>query len=92
MESAWAISSLVRSGVELWGLGLEAGEKAALGGRNGPVRPRSSAAAFQPRGGKESRGGARPEANRFAVHKCWGVAESRKEDKCLFFVTLLARK
>jgi len=56
LESAWAISSLVRVGVELCSLSLGGGRRVLWGGNSGSVGPRSSAAGFQPQGGKESLG------------------------------------
>ena len=92
MESAWAISFLVRGGVELCGLSLGKGEKAALGGKKWPSRASFICCGVSVPGSEGKLGGAQPEANLFAVHRLWGVAESRKEDQCLFFATLMALK
>jgi len=82
----------MRGGADLWGLSLEGGEKAALGGKKWPSRASFICCGVSALGWEGKRGGARPEANLFAVHRFWGVAESRKEDQCLFFATLIALK
>ena len=92
LENAWAISSLVRGGVEVCCLSLGGGEKAALGGKKWPSRASFICCGVSAPGSEGKRGGARPEANLFAVHRLRGVEESRKEDQCLFFAAVMALK
>jgi len=92
LESAWAISSLVRGGAELCGLNQGGGEEDALGGKKWPSRASFICCGVSDPVREAKRGGARPEANLFALHRFWGVAESRKEDQCLFFASLMALK
>ena len=68
------------------------GEKAALGGRKWPNRASFICCGVSASGREEKWGGAQPEANLFAVHRFWEVAESRNEDQCLFCATLMALK
>jgi len=82
----------VREGVELCGLSLGGGEKAPLGGKKWPGRASFIRCGVSAPGREGKPGGARPEATLFAIHRFWGVAEGRKEDQCLFFVTLIALK
>jgi len=92
MGSAWAISSLVRGGVALCGLSLGGGVKAAFGGKKWPSRASFICRGVSAPGRERKRGEAQPEANLFAVHRFWGVAESGKEDQCGFFATMMALK
>ena len=84
LESAWAISSFVRGGVELCGLSLGGGEKGALGAKKWLNRALFICCGVSAPWREGKRGAAQPEANHFAVHKFWGVVESSKEDQCLF--------
>ena len=68
------------------------GEKAALGGTKWPNRASSICCRVPAPRGEGKHGGAPPEANIFAFHRVWGVAESRNEDQCLFFAALMALK
>ena len=68
------------------------GEKAALGEKKWLRRASLMCCGVSALGRAGKRPGARPEANLFAVHRFWGVAESTKEHQCLFFATLMALK
>jgi len=92
LEIAWAISSLVGGGVELCGLSLGGGQNGALGGKKWLSRASFICCGVSALGREGKQGGARPEANLFAIHRFWGVAESRKENQFLFFATLMAFK
>ena len=88
-ESAWVIYSLVRGGVELGGLSLGGGEKAALRGKKWPSRAWFIGFGVSAPGWEGNRGGAQPEVNLFAVYRFWGVVECRKEDQCLVFAAFM---
>jgi len=79
-DSAEAISSAVRGGAVLCGLSLGRGEKAAVGGTKRPINASFISCGVSAPGRDGKRGGARPEANLFAVRKFWGVADRRKEN------------
>ena len=63
-----------------------------MGGKKWPSRASFICCGVSAPGREGKRGGALPEVNLVAVHRFWGVAESRKEDQCLFFATLMALK
>jgi len=69
LESAWPIPSLVRRGVELCCLSLGGGANAVLGGKKWPIRVSYICCGVSAAGSEEKRGGARPEANLFAVYR-----------------------
>jgi len=91
-DSAETISSTVRGGAVLCGLSLGRGEKAAVGGKKRPNNASFISCGVSAPGRDGKRGGARPEANLFAVRKLWGVVDRRKENQCLFFASLMALK
>ena len=90
--SAKAIFSGVRGGAVLCGHSLGAGEKEAFGGKKSPNNTSFISCRVSAPGRDGKWRAAWPEANLFAVHKFWGVADKRKEDQCLFFATLMPLK
>ena len=57
------------------------GKKAALGEKKWPSRASFTCCEVSALGREGKRGGAWPEVNLFAVHRFWGVPESRKEEQ-----------
>ena len=68
------------------------GRQGCFGGEKWPSRAWFICCVVSAPGRDGNRGGACPEATCFAVLRFWGVADSRKEDQCFFFATLMALK
>jgi len=80
LESAGAIASLVRGGSELCRCTLLGGQKSTVTRKKWPSRASVFYGGVSAPGREAKQGGARPEAKRLAIHRFWGVADSRKED------------
>ena len=74
------------------GLSLGGGVKAVLGGKTWARRASFICCQVSALRREGKRAGARPEVSLLPADRFWGVAESRQEDQCVFFATLIALK